>query len=411
MHLAHPEHPGRSVRLAYCMNLHGGETLEELHTGLREITLPLRARFGAVERFGVGMYFSGALAKLLAAPSGAADLARLRAVLEEARLDPFTYNAFPFGGFHEAGLKERVFEPVWSSRERLDYTLDVAHIAAALQPASAGVVTISTHPGRFGAFAPGELRSAAVHLGEALAELARLRAAGGPRIVLSIEAEPRAAAGTTREASALIAQLREQLSGSLGEEVLDEHLGLCLDACHAAVEFEEPEEAVALALGAGLGKLQFSSALSLPQPAQHPSARAALFALDEPRYLHQTTGRRGAALLRADDLPEVARLSESESEWLESEEWRTHFHVPVDLEELGAEGLRTTRAHADALLGELLSRPERWGGAELQVELEPYTWDILPGPARGAGELVDGLEREYAHVLRVLAAAGWQPRA
>ena len=409
MHLAHPEHPGRSVRLAYCMNLHGGETLEELHAGLSEITLPLRARFDGVARFGVGMYFSGALARLLAAPAGEAELARLSEVLEQERLDPFTYNAFPFGSFHEAGLKQRVFEPVWSSRERLDYTLDVARIAAKLQPASAGVVTISTHPGRFGAFAPGELRSAAANLGEVLTELARLRAAGAPRIVLSLEAEPRAVAGTTREAADLVAELRALLAGALGEQLLDAHLGLCLDACHAAVEFEEPADAVELALGAGLGKLQFSSALALPQPAQHPAARATLFALDEPRYLHQTTGKRGAELLRADDLPEVAR--QPESDWLECEEWRTHFHVPVDLEELGGDGLRTTRAHADALLGELLSQPERWGAAELQVELETYTWDILPGAARGAGALVDGLEREYAHVLRVLAEAGWRPRA
>lgn len=406
MHLAHPEHPGRSVRLAYCMNLHGGETLDELYSGLREITVPLRARFDGVERFGVGMYFSGALAALLSAPSGEVEVGRLATFCEEAGLDPFTYNAFPFGGFHEAGLKQRVFEPVWSSRERRDYTLDVARIAARLQPASAGLVTISTHPGRFGPFADGELAAAASNLGEVLLQLAELHAGGAARIVLSLEAEPRAAAGTTREAAALVERLREALQASVGTQVLDDHLALCLDACHAAVEFEPPRTAVELALSAGLGKLQFSSALALPNPAEHARARAALLALDEPRYLHQTTGRSGELLLRADDLPQLeSQLGEG---WLECEEWRTHFHVPVDLVELGSDGLRTTREHADELLGELLARPEQWGGAELQVELETYTWDILPGAARGAGALVDGLEREYAHVLQVLSAAGWR---
>jgi hypothetical protein len=43
----------------------------------------------------------------------------------------------------------------------------------------------------------------------------------------------------------------------------------------------------------------------------------------------------------------------------------------------------------------------------LHVEIETYTWDVLPRAARGGGDLVDGLEREYRHVIRVLAASGW----
>ena len=56
-----------------------------------------------------------------------------------------------------------------------------------------------------------------------------------------------------------------------------------------------------------------------------------------------------------------------------------------------------------------LARPESWGTQELHVEIETYTWDILPRAARGPGELVDGLEREYAHVLARLDGAGWKP--
>jgi hypothetical protein len=83
--------------------------------------------------------------------------------------------------------------------------------------------------------------------------------------------------------------------------------------------------------------------------------------------------------------------------------------VPVDLAEVGGTGLATTRDHADATLAEALARPELWGTDELHVEIETYTWDVLPREARGAGEMVDGLEREYAHVLARLEAAGWHP--
>jgi len=54
-----------------------------------------------------------------------------------------------------------------------------------------------------------------------------------------------------------------------------------------------------------------------------------------------------------------------------------------------------------------LAHPEAWGTDELHVEIETYTWNLLPGSARGSGDLIDGLEREYRHVLSLLASAGW----
>jgi hypothetical protein len=226
----------------------------------------------------------------------------------------------------------------------------------------------------------------------------------GRDTVLSIEPEPRSLAGDTRELEAFLAHLERALDPGL----VRAHLGACLDACHSAVEFEAPAEVLRRGLRLPLGKLQVSSALALRDPAAHPEARAALLALDEPRYLHQTTGRRGAELLRCDDLPELgAALADPASPWLACEEWRTHFHVPVDLEALG--GLGTTRAHAEALVDALLADPGRWGDPDLHLELETYTWDVLPGAARGAGDLVDGLQREYAPVLRALQRGGWLP--
>ena len=60
--------------------------------------------------------------------------------------------------------------------------------------------------------------------------------------------------------------------------------------------------------------------------------------MDEPRYLHQVTGRVGGARLHVDDLPELgARLEHpaAGSDWRAADEWRCHFHVPVDLDRDG----------------------------------------------------------------------------
>ncbi len=404
---------GAPLRLAYCLNLHPAEDLAGVLAGLRDVTLPLRERVAPGARFGVGPYLAAGLARHLASPAGAADLARLRAFLDEHDLDAFTFNAFPFGGFHAAGLKERVFEPAWDAPERLAFTLDVARVAAALG-SRAEVVSVSTHTGCFGAVAPPREAALARGLLAAARGLAELEDGTGRRVVMSVEPEPGASCGRTDELPRLRDALRAAAAAdrdpAASTRALERHLGTCLDACHAAVEFEPPADALSAARadGAPLGKLQFTSALALTDPSD-PDARAALLALDEPRYLHQVRARASDERLAAADLPALARaLADPGTPWLRAPEWRCHFHVPVDLAAVG-EALGTTRDAADALLDLVLDPAFDPGTPERHVEIETYTWDVLPAPARTATDLVDGLAREYAHVLARLRAAGWSP--
>jgi len=432
MLLAHPEHPGRGVRLAYCLNLHAADDLAGTLAGIRRITVPLAERFEAerlADGFGVGVYLPAHVAMELAAEGELSKgVLELRELLWANRLDPFTFNAFPFGGFHREGLKEAVFRPTWRAPERLAFTLAVARLAARLlgDPRPGRHVSVSTHTGGLAAWVCGEVDLNEIADGFALAavNLSTIERDTGHRVVLSLEPEPRSVAGDTRGLPALFERILFRAREVIGEghrrkrlmveELVRRHLGTCLDACHAAVEFEEPADALrnATLSGTPLGKLQFSSALALRDPGARPAERARLLALAEPVYLHQVTGRRGDELLRASDLPELAQRLESEPAWLACDEWRCHFHVPVDLGRLGAAdafALGTTQADADRLLDGVLSQPEAWGTDELHVEIETYTWDVLPAEARGEGDLVDGLEREYGHVLERLARTGWTP--
>ncbi len=403
------EHPGRSVRLAYCLNLHPAPTQAGLLEGLRAITLPLRERLAPGREFGVGMYLPAQLASRLGAREGAGELAELASFLDHHGLDPFTWNAFPAGGFGAAGLKERVFEPTWAQSERAVFTRNVARIALVLagRAGAGGHVSISSHTGWHSVRAPRDERPAIEqlrHWGDGL----RSPSAGEPpaaRLILGLEAEPRANCNDSSELASWLGRLRTAARGD-GPE-----LGACLDTCHSAVEFERPEDALESATrgGAPLAKLQFTSALALR--ASRRRDLDALLALDEPRYLHQVTARTKDGLQRAGDLSELDRALDQpggEAWWAESE-LRCHFHVPVDLAGVGDSALETTREHADALLAAALARPERWGSDELHVEIETYTWDVLPREARGSGGLVDGLEREYLHVIDRLGAGGWAP--
>jgi hypothetical protein len=453
----HPDHPGRRVRLGYCTNVLPVETLADLRSALTEVALPLRQRLHPAGTLGIGLHLPGSLAAHLASPEGASDLSDLGRWLSESGFDPFTYNAFPFGGFHEDGLKENVYRPTWCEPEREQYTLDVAQVACALVAACRGSesaadsaadglpghLSISTHPGTYGPWVTdrSELKACADAMARVVSRFSQRE--DGPPVILSLEAEPFASAGNTRALAeflvlANMSAVRE-LKGlghdaSQAAALAARHLGVCLDACHSAVEFEDPAETWSLSSGGGLaeegadsvdggalppaprlgytlGKIQFSSALALRSPAADPEGRALLLGMDEPRYLHQVRAQSAAGPLAESDLPALSATLAAEgpaaAAWLEAPEWRCHFHVPVDLESFGS--LSTTRPHADALLAQALVAPGAWPTGELHVEVETYTWSVLPASGRPAGSLVDCLERELRHVEALLRGAGWLP--
>lgn len=274
MRFCHPAHSGRSVRLCYCLNLHPADTLAGLLEGLRTITLPLRERLAPGREFGVGMYVPATLARELTSGTRWRPLA---AFFEEHGLNAFTWNAFPYAGFGAEGLKARVFEPTWADPARTNFTLSVNKLAGHLAPRGAdrGHLSISTHTGwHTSAYVAEGLAQRVwqnLRVGEILLQSSDKN--HSRRTVLALEPEPRANVNDTRELAQIYRRERTPLSAP-------SHLGTCLDACHAAVEFEDPAESFerATEAGAPLGKLQFTSALSL-----RPERRAdvdALLALD-----------------------------------------------------------------------------------------------------------------------------------
>lgn len=415
MRFEHSARPGRAVRLGYGLNLYPSRDADGVLDGLRRVARPLAERVASGRPGGVGLWMPARAARaFLSEPRR---FAELRELLAAVPLDGFTCNAFPQGDFHGPGLKARVFEPTWADPARLDYTLSVAELAARLRRAAGGSppgahLSVSTHAGAFARGAP-DAAELAAGLRAAARGLARIEQEQGERVVLALEPEPRSVANDTRELERWLTRLHEGADAAT-QAALTRHLGACLDTCHAAVEFEEPRAAFerVTAHGRPLGKLQFSSALALPRPGEDDVGRARLAALDEPVYLHQVTARRGGEFVRLDDLGELgSALARGDERLLSAEEWRCHFHVPVDRAALAEDcgGLRTTRAEAEATLWAALQSPERWGSSELHVEVETYTWELCSGAWGGAATRVEALLCEWRAVEALLGAAGWLP--
>jgi len=436
MDFEHPARPGRRVRLAYCLNVLANEDERALVAALDDVCVPVRQRVVRTTdvggELGIGLYLPASLAFPLAEDRARERRGALVRAFGERGLRVFTANAFPFGGFHRAGLKRGVFRPAWDERERVLFSAAVAVVAcdfAATDGVANGDVgggrghfSISTHTGLHRDEPRALERVEAVGAGLAFAILlfARLADAHGVSCVLSLEPEPRSLAGDTVQLEQLWPRLRSAIESELvrrgvrsPQELLQRHLGLCLDTCHAAVEFEDGGAAArrAQSLGLPIGKVQVSSALRLPNPGRDERGRARLLALDEPVYLHQVTARRGEQFLRCGDLGELRRQLESAggADWLAADEWRCHFHVPVDAPEPlpDAGGLATTAREGAATLGVLLDDPSLWGTRDLHVEVETYTFDVLP-PELRAGGLAAGLARELEWTRARIEEHGWR---
>ncbi len=117
-------------------------------------------------------------------------------------------------------------------------------------------------------------------------------------------------------------------------------------------------------------------------------AREVLPFVDDGVYLHQTTitGEDGTRH-RYRDLADALASGEDGV-------FRVHAHVPVDREPVAPLG--TTRAHLASLLACLRSKD-----VCSQLEVETYTWTVLPPRLRGA-DLVEDVVRELTWTKGVL---------
>ena len=261
-----------ALHLTYCLNVHPGETWAENLDAIREKAGAVRRRIAPGSPFGLGLRLSRQAAEELAAGDR---LSEFRDVMESRGLYAFTINGFPYGRFHGAPVKAEVYAPDWRTPERCDYTCLLADLLAELLPA--GVTgSISTVPVSYKPWAIGEsgVEQACRMLCDTVAHLAQIRDRTGVEIHIGLEPEPDCLVETTAEAVAFfdgplakhgLEHLRKQhgLGRSEAREILDRHVGICVDTAHAAVEFERPAEVLAKFAQKGIrvSKIQLSSAL------------------------------------------------------------------------------------------------------------------------------------------------------
>lgn len=379
-------------KIAYCSNVHAGADLAETRGNLETHAKRVKELFSPEGPMGIGLWLSAQSAGELVGDPDRGDAFRL--FLAEAGLNPFTFNGFPFGNFHQEVVKREVYLPTWFQRDRLGYTQTLARLIDLL--AAPGVATISTLPiGWRAAVSQDDLQEAGRLMRELVESLRRMEAETGRLVRLCIEPEPGCVIQYSRDVVDFVENYL--LIGGM-EDVTRRHICVCHDICHAVVMCEEQSEVLQTyrASGIGVGKVQVSSAIVVDfdeiPATDRGLAHDQLSSFAEDRYLHQTTvQKRDGEVDFYDDLPmALAALDDPKDA---EGTWRIHFHVPVHLSRFGLlqssqqairDCVECCRDHSDVE----------------HFEVETYAWNVLPADLRPE-DLSVGIADELAWFSRL----------
>jgi sugar phosphate isomerase/epimerase len=392
--------------LTYCTNIHAADGWDAVFTNLRRYAPTLKARFSPAAPFGIGLRLSAREARELLAGER---LQEFRAFLGREGLYVALINGFPYGPFHGTPVKANVYAPDWRDSARVDYTLDLIRILAVLVPPGIDG-GVSTAPLSYKPWMAGQgddtWESITHNVVRVADRLVRIRRDTGVVIHLDIEPEPDCALENSDESIEFFELWLSRvgtpaLARGLGierraaEDLLRDHVRLCFDCCHFAVEYEEPETALDRFAAAGIkiGRVQLSSALRVPfgnDPSTAAQTMRALEQFADTTYLHQVVEIRPDGLCRYPDLDRALQTARA----VPPEEWRIHFHVPLFAREY--EAFSSTQDYVARVLD-----LARTGQFTTHLEIETYTWDVLPAGLKV--DLGESIAREYDWVLGTLA--------
>jgi hypothetical protein len=385
--------------LTYSTLVHQTDNWDQLWKSVNTYLPAVKARFAPSQKFGVCLRTSAPSAEMLSQdPTKVADLKQF---FKDQDLYLYTANAFVYGVFKKQVIKEDVYEPDWRTPERREYTKQVANLLAELAPEGVNP-SIQSAPLGFKPKGTGpEIAKAYTdNVVDVVAHLVKLEKDTGKIVTLGLEPEPRCYLETTDETITYFQdylftpQTAEQLAKKAGIHAADaaaamkKFMGVVFDIGHQSVGYEDIPASLhkLVAAGVPIVKLQEAASMHIPDVTQEKVD--ALQAFAKTIYLSQTCQRKDG------ETKWFLNLEDAFEDWYKNpgpREWRTHFHVPVFLTELG-HGFGTTRFGLEQALAVHKKTP-----LSTHLEIETYTWDVLPDHLK-TGDIVEYVTRELEWV-------------
>ena len=389
---------GRLGHLSYSTLVHPGDNWELMSQSLRTFVPQVKVRVSPNQSFGLSLRLAALSAEALVKDKTARE--ELKRFLAENDMYLYTVNAFPYGAFKDTIVKEQVYEPDWRTEERTQYTINVADILADVAPEGLAP-SIQSAPLGFKprVTGPDVVASYTEHVLRVVAHLVGIEVRTGKTITFALEPEPHCFLETTDEtidyftnhlySGRSAERLAELADIPVSEAIaaLRRHLGIVFDIGHQAVGFEDIPVSLQKLVDASVPilKLQEVAAMRMPEVTDETIEALQRFAATV--YLSQTVEKKNGKITKFLNLEDAFAARRADPG---PREWRTHFHVPVFLDDLGAFG--TTRFALEEALQTHKDKP-----LSRQLEIETYTWDVLPDHLK-TGDIVDYVCREIEWV-------------
>ena len=393
---------GTLGHLTYSTLVHAGDNWDQMRASVEEFVPKVKRRLGVEGKFGVSLRISGDSQKTLSESAEARS--DLKKFLEDEGLYVFTINAFPYGPFKGQRVMERVYEPDWTTNQRVEYTKAIADILVDITDEDTSP-SIQTAPLAFAPNVSDEnyIARFTTSVFEVISHLYHLEARTGRRVKLSIEPEPACYLETTDEtvaffqerlyAPAGVAELANiaQIALSEAEGAIKRYLGIVFDIGHQSVGFEDIPQSLEKLVNAGIPIFKLQEAAALWVESLSLDIVPELRRFTDTIYLSQTSLKTADGIVKYLNLGEALDAYEANPV---PTEMRTHFHVPVFLEEIGP--FKTTRFAVQQALAMHRKQP-----LSDHLEIETYTWDVLPAELK-TGDIVDYVSRELEFVMKEL---------
>jgi hypothetical protein len=380
--------------LTYSTLVHPSDDWDQLWKSVNTYLPAVKARMAPHEKFGVCLRTSAPSAAALS--EDASKRATLKQFFADQDLYLYTANAFVYGVFKKQVIKEDVYEPDWQTAERREYTKQVANLLAELAPEGVSP-SIQSAPLGFKPKVTGDdvVDAYTNNVIDVVAHLVELKKKTGKTVTLGLEPEPRCYLETTDETIAYFTthlfapKTTERLADKTGLHPADaaiamkRHMGVVFDIGHQSVGYEDIPASLQKLVdnGVQIVKLQEAASMYIPDVAQKTVDALQSFA--KTIYLSQTCQKKDGKMTW------FLNLEDAFEDWYKNpgpREWRTHFHVPVFLNDLGAFG--TTRFALEQALAFHKKSP-----LSTHLEIETYTWDVLPDHLK-TGDIVEYVCRE-----------------
>lgn len=388
--------------LTYSTLVHPGDSWDDMENSLRTYVPAIKKSLGIEGKFGVSLRISGSSAEtLISNPSKRQELKKF---LEDSDLYIFTINAFPWGPFKGRSVMENVYEPDWTTEKRVQYTKDIADVLVDITEIDVNP-SIQTAPLAFATNVQDSkyVDSFTTNIFSVVAHLYRLEQKTGRRIKLALEPEPACYLETTDETVCYFQSRLYSRTGiselasitgipiSEAEGAIRRYLGIVFDIGHQSVGFEDVPASLSKIIEAGIPIFKLQEAAALWVENLTPEIVPSLRRFTDTIYLSQSTLKQNGEQIKFLHLGDALDAFEANPV---PTEMRTHFHVPVFLEEIGP--FKTTKFSVTQALEMHKANP-----LSDHLEIETYTWDVLPDELK-TGDIVDYVTRELEYVKNVL---------